>query len=392
MASFSNEIHQRLDNRFASIADLEKAAQKRMPKFAFDYLHGGIGAEAALARNRASLDAVCLRPSHIPTDLKGTLEPQLETDLFGQTWGAPFGVAPLGLSGLIWPDLANLLARTSKTANIPFILSTVATTSLEEIAKTSPATAWFQLYVPNDDKINRSLIERAKTAGYKTLVVTIDVPALGRRQRDIRNGLSVPIRVSLKTIIQAAMKPVWSIQTLQNGLPEFENLKQYIPPNTSMRAAAGYIPALSRGHVTAERLAQIRKIWPGTLLVKGVLNSADALIAKAAGCDGIIVSNHGGRQLDAAPSPLSQLPEIRQSIGKKMPILIDSGVRSGLDIARLLASGADFVFLGRGFAYGAAALGQRGTDHACYILMQELKNTLSQLGCATPKDLPKTLI
>ena len=387
MKNSTESKHQDLDYRFACIADLQNAAQKRMPKFAFDYLEGGIGNESALARNRAVLDAICLNPRHL---IEG-FEPQLETSLFGQTYSAPFGIAPLGLSGLIWPDLAKLLARTSTSANIPNILSTVATTSLEDIAKIAPQTAWFQLYVPNDDAITHSLIERTKNAGYKVLVVTIDVPALGRRQRDIRNGLSVPLKIGAKTIYQAALCPTWTLQTLVSGMPEFQNLKQYIPPNTSIRAAAGYIPALSRGHVSIERLKQIRNLWPGKLVVKGVLNKHDAKAAKSIGCDGLIVSNHGGRQLDAAKSTAQVLTEIRQSVGKNFPLMIDSGVRSGLDIARLLASGADFVFLGRSFAYGAAALGQQGVDHVHHILTQELENVLSQLGCPTPSALPATL-
>ena len=387
MSHKSETRHQQLDGRFASIADLEKMARKRMPKFAFDYLHGGIGRETALLRNRTGLDAVCLRPHHI-TD---GFEPQLQTQLLGRSYDAPFGIAPLGLSGLIWPNAATLLARTSKTANIPFVLSTVATTSLEKIARIAPQTAWFQLYIPNDQTINQSLIERAKTAGLQVLVVTVDVPALGRRERDIRNGLAVPPKISLTNIIQAALCPAWSLQTLRNGLPQFENLQQYVPKNTDLRSSASYISALARGHVSAERLKQVRDMWPGKLLVKGILNEQDAKTAKDIGCDGVIVSNHGGRQLDAAPATVETLADIRKAVGKKFPLLVDSGVRSGLDIARMLASGADFVFLGRSFAYGVAALGQRGADHAHHILAQELKNTLSQVGCPTPDLLPCTL-
>jgi len=388
MNNKSQELHQQLDNRFPSIADFEKAARKRIPRFAFDYLQGGIGCESALHRNRTGIDDICLRPRHITTGF----EPQLQTRLFDQTYSAPFGIAPIGLSGLIWPNMAILLARTSKAANIPFVLSTVATTSLEKIAETAPQTAWFQLYIPNDQTINQSLIERAKTAGYQTLVVTVDVPALGRRERDIRNGLSVPPKISLTNIIQAAMCPTWSLQTLANGMPAFENLKQYVPPNTDLRSSASYISALARGHVSAERLQQVRDLWPGKLLVKGILNQQDAKTAKDIGCDGVIVSNHGGRQLDAAPSTAQALVEIRKAVGKNYPLLVDSGVRSGLDVARMLASGADFVFLGRGFAFGAAALGQRGADHVNHILVQELKNTMAQLGCPTPDLLRHTLI
>ncbi len=388
MTPDNDTIHQQLDQRFASIADLELAAQKRMPKFAFDYLQGGIGAETALARNRTTLDTICLRPRHIVDGF----EPQLQTTLLGQTYAAPFGIAPLGLSGLIWPDAASLLARTAHRSNIPFVLSTVATTSLEDIAKIAPQNAWFQLYIPNDETINQSLIERAKTTGYKVLVVTIDVPALGRRQRDIRNGLAVPPKISLSTIVQSAMAPRWTFATLRHGVPDFENLKQYVPANTDMRASAGYISALARGHVSRTRLQQVRDLWPGKLIVKGILNSQDAKTAKNIGADAIIVSNHGARQLDAAPAPTTILADIRKTVGKNFPLIADSGITSGLDVARMLASGADFVFLGRGFAYGVAANGQRGADHAHHIISSELKNVLSQLGCPTPATLTDTLL
>ncbi len=387
MSSDAETKTQRLDRRFACLADLEVAAKRRMPKFAFDYLQGGIGNEAALARNRAALDAICLRARH----LVDGFEPLLETKLLGQTYAAPFGIAPLGLSGLIWPDAATLLARTAAKNNLPFVLSTVATTSLESIAKTAPENAWFQLYIPNDESINASLIERAKSAGYKVLVVTVDVPALGRRPRDIRNGLAVPPKISLSTVFQSAMAPVWSLQTLAHGLPDFENLKQYVPANSDMRASAGYISALARGHVSPDRLRLVRDMWPGKLIVKGVLSPQDAKTAKDIGCDAIIVSNHGGRQLDAAPATISVLADIRKTVGKKFPLIADSGITSGLDIARMLASGADFVLLGRGFAYGVAANGQRGADHTAHILTAELKNTLSQLGCPTPATLAGTL-
>lgn len=388
MTSSSVEIHQKLDHTCPSIADLEIAAKRRLPAFAFDYLQGGIGRETALIRNRSALDDICLTPRHIVDGF----EPDLTTTLLGTSYAAPFGIAPLGLSGIIWPDGARLLARTSHKSNIPFVLSTVATTSLEDIAQTAPDTAWFQLYVPNDRDINRSLVERAKNAGYDVLVVTVDVPALGRRDRDIRNGLAVPPKITLANIIQAATSPAWTLQTLRHGMPKFHNLTPYVPPNTDLRSSASYVSALARGHVTPERLQEVRDLWPGKLLVKGVLNPQDIKTALSMGIDGIIVSNHGGRQIDAAPATAAIISEMRKTVGAGFPLLADSGIRSGLDIARMIASGADFVLLGRAFAYGVAAKGQIGADHAHHILTQELKNVLSQLGCHTPKTLPETLL
>ena len=386
MATQKDSIHQALDRRFASLGDLRAQAKRRLPKFAFDYLQGGIGNEAGLARNRACLDEIILKPKHI---LQG-FEPDLETGFLGRQWAAPFGVAPIGLSGIIWPNAAIHLAAMAERRNIPFGLSTVATTSLETIAATAPASGWFQLYIPNDEAINKSLIERAINAGYQTLIVTTDVPALGRRQRDIKNGLAVPPKISLASIWQSVLHPRWTIETVLAGIPAFENLDQYVPKGSDMRSSASYISALARGHVSMDRLARVREQWPGKLIVKGILSREDARTAKQTGADAIIVSNHGARQLDAAPAPLQVIAEIRKTVGKDFPIIMDSGVESGLDIARLLASGADFVLIGRGFAYSVAALGKNGPDHAFHILASELKNVMSQLGCRTPLDLTGT--
>jgi L-lactate dehydrogenase (cytochrome) len=380
--------HLALDPRYASIDDLEKGAKRKLPKFAFDYLQGGIGPETGISRNRQALDNICLLPRH----LVDRFEPSLETEIFGQKWSAPFGMGPIGLSGLIWPDAASHFARTSADRNIPTVLSTVATTSLESIAKLAPDTAWFQLYVPNDESINHSLINRAKAAGYKNLVVTVDVPTLGRRERDIANALTVPPKITLANIVHAALHPHWSLTTLAHGVPKFENLIQYVDDHANMRSAAKYVSALARGHVDLARLQKIRDLWDATLIVKGILNGDDAKDAKQLGCDGIIVSNHGARQLDAAPAPVEVLTTIRKAVGKDFPLLIDSGARSGLDVARLLASGADFVFLGRAFAYSVAALGAKGPYHADYILKTQLENVMSQLGCRSVRGLPATLV
>ena len=388
MTNTQNNYHQTLERKFANISDLEAKAKRRLPKFAFDYLQGGIGAETAIARNRLSLNNIELNPHHIIEPF----EPQLKTSLLGKNWSAPFGIAPLGLSGLIWPDAAKHFAATAEHKNIPIVLSTVATTKLETIAQLAPKTAWFQLYIPNDDEINHSLIERAKAAGYKTLVVTIDVPALGRRERDIKNGLAVPPKITITNIMQGAMHPTWGLSTLKTGIPDFETLTQYVPKGTDMRAASQYVSALARGHVSLDKLKKVRDLWQGNLIIKGILNEVDAASAKQIGCDAIIVSNHGGRQLDAAPSPINVLNKIRREIGAQMPIIADSGIRSGLDIARMMAHGADFVLLGRAFGYGVAALGANGPDHVHYILSQELKNVMAQLGCKTPQDLPRTTL
>lgn len=378
--------HQKLERRYADIEDLRRAAKRRLPGFADDYLSSGIGPQVCLEANRRCLDGVKL----IPHNVVDPFTPDLTTRLFGHDWSAPYGIAPLGLSGLIWPDAACHFARTAADRNIPVALSTVATTSLEKIAEIAPQAAWFQLYIPNDEEITASLVKRAGDAGYRTLIVTVDVPALGRREKDIRNGLSVPPKISARNIFQAAMCPSWSLATLASGLPDFENLKQYVPEGTGLRGAAGYVSSLARGHVSIDKLNKVRAQWKGNLVVKGILSAEDAKLAKQAGCDAIVVSNHGGRQLDAAPCPLKQVAVVREAVGGSMPILADSGVRSGLDIARMLAAGADFVLLGRAFAWGVAALGAKGPDHVDYILRSQLQNVLSQVGCPTPDELVNT--
>lgn len=383
MTKGSKIDHAELDQKFPAICDLEKKARQKLPGFAFNYLSGGIGNEAGLARNRAFLENICLEPRHIVEPF----QPVLHHSLLGQDWSAPFGIAPIGLSGLIWPDMAKLFAQASREANIPAVLSTVATTSIEKIADISADTSWFQLYVPNDEKIAESLVERARHAGIRTLVVTVDVPALGRREKDIANGLSVPPKISLTNIWQGAMHPHWAFETLKSGLPTFENLTPYVDGHQNMRSAANYVSSLARGHVSADKLARVRAWWDGSLLVKGIISKQDALAAKAAGADGLVLSNHGARQLDAALPPGQLLPDIRQAVGADFPLVVDSGVRSGLDIARLLAMGADFVLLGRAFCFGAAALGWRGPYHVHHILASQLANVMSQVGAADIKSL-----
>ena len=375
--------HIALDRRFATIDDLARAARARIPAYAHDYLTGGIGNETCLKRNRKALDAVTFAPDMIT----GPVTPDLSVEIFGQRFDLPVGIAPIGLSGLIWPRLAEHFAASAVRANIPAILSTVATTSLEKFAKAGSPNAWFQLYVPNDDDINRSLIERARTAGYEVLVVTVDVPALGRRPRDIKNGLSVPPRISLSTIVQSAMRPRWAIETLLAGMPEFENLTQYVPKGTDMRSAAQYTSALARGHVGPDKLKKVRDLWPGKLVVKGIMSPNDARTAIKAGADAVYVSNHGGRQLDAARSPVEVIADIAKAAGPDIPVFADSGIRSGLDAARMLAAGASFTFAGRPFAWGAAALGPHGVDHVVHILENELQTTMTQLGCPSIGDL-----
>ncbi|HJO02365.1 MAG TPA: alpha-hydroxy acid oxidase [Acidobacteriota bacterium] len=365
----------------ASIEDLARTAERRIPRFAFDYLEGATGREVCLERNRAQLDAITLTPRFM-VDVTSL---DLSTELFGQRYEMPFGVAPVGLSGLMWPGTELILAAAAARAGIPYCLSTLSTVKMEEVAAIAGSRAWFQLYVTKDTEVAEDLVRRAGDAGFGALIVTIDVPAASRRERDIRNGLSLPPRMGLETIYRAAVRPAWVAQVLRNGRPKFHNVAQYAPAGTSLE---GYVKEqFLHRPLSWRRIEAIRAQWSGPLVLKGILHPDDARRAVDAGADGLIISNHGGRQLDAAPTPLDVLPAIQEAVGDRPTLMVDSGIMSGLDVARCLARGAQFVFCGRAFVYGVAALGKAGGDHAVAILREGLQDILTQIGCASASDL-----
>ncbi len=360
----------------------------RIPRFAADYLLGGIGGETCLRRNREVLSEVKLRSRGI----RSTFKPELDAEIFGRQFDAPFGIAPIGLSGLVWPRAAEHMAASARLHNVPFALSSFATTDLETARAAAGENAWFQLYATRDPAIENDLIDRAETAGYEVLLVTIDIPTSTPRERDIANGLSVPPRLTLQTIAQVAARPRWALQTLIDGIPRFASLKPYIPEGVSIDREMEFLHDAVEGHVSREKLARIRERWSGTLVVKGVLSVEDASFCASIGVDGMVVSNHGGRQLDASPHALDVLPDIRAAVGEGMRLIVDGGIRSGLDIARIIASGADFALLGRAFVCATGAAGRPGCDRAMALLKNELRHTLAQLGCEKIADLPNHLI
>jgi L-lactate dehydrogenase (cytochrome) len=370
---------------YPSVDDLRNKAKKRMPKFAFEYLDGGCNEDVNLHRNTAEIRDVRLVPSY----LTPFTESSLKTELFGHTYDAPFGIAPVGLQGLMWPNAPEILAKAAFEHNIPFVLSTVTTSSIERIAEITEGKAWFQLYHPAEDKYRDDILQRAAAAGNEVLVLLCDVPTFGFRPRDIRNGLSMPPRMTAKNIAQVLTHPKWAMQTLKHGQPNFETLKPYMSGNLTLKGLGGFMDQMFSGRLDDDKIAQIRDKWKGKIVLKGVASEADTEKAIKLGLDGIIVSNHGGRQLDAGESTIKPLARIAPKYGDQIKVMMDSGMRSGPDIARTLASGAEFTFMGRSFMYGVGALGNRGGYHTIALLKTQLKQVMDQVCCERVEDLPR---
>ena len=368
--------------KYPRLTDLEKKAKRRIPPFMFAYLDAGTGRDFAKDANEAAYREISLTPQF----LRGRVAADTSTTLLGKVYGAPFGVAPIGLSSTIWPGAEQILARAAKAHNFPYALSTVAGDSIERVSKVGGDITWFQLYPPADRDMCLDMMRRARECGVKTLVVTADVPAPSRRERMRLSGGPVGSRgksmYTPRVIMQSMSRPEWALRLLANGGPRFRNIEPYSDKFGGM-GVTEFIGSQLNGGLDWDYLDIIRDRWPGKLLLKGILHGQDAERAARAGVDGLVISNHGGRQLDAAPHPLHQLPHIRAVVGNKMPLIVDSGIRSGLDVAKAIASGADFALIGRSFLYAVAALGKRGGEHAATVLIEELQDVMRQLGVAS---------
>jgi len=378
----------RYNSKYPSVEDLRAKAQRRIPRFAFEYLDGGCNEDVNLHKNTSDIRDVELLPYYLTEHT----ESKMRTELFGHTYDAPFGIAPVGLQGLMWPNSPEILAKAAFEHNIPFILSTVTTSSIERISEITEGRAWFQLYHPAETAVRDDILNRAEAAGCPVLVILCDVPTFGFRPRDIRNGLAMPPRMSIKNILQILGKPLWAYNTLVHGQPNFETLRPYMPKNLNLKQLGKFMDQTFSGRLNEERIKPIRDMWKGKLVLKGVANEADAEAAAKLGLDGIIVSNHGGRQLDAGESTIKPLTRIAQRYGDKIKVMMDSGIRSGPDIARTMASGAEFTFMGRSFMYGVAAMGKPGGDHTISLLKTQLQQVMEQICCQDVKDFPKHLI
>ena len=373
-----------LVDKYPRVSDMVGVAKRRMPHFAAEYLFAGTGYDEALENNRKAFNEVFLVPQY----LKGTVNPNLKTKLFGYEYDAPFGMAPVGMTSLMWPGAEIALSKMSVKNNIPFFLSTVSCTSVEEVGKHLDGNGWFQLYPPADKAIRNDLLKRAKNSGFKTLIITADIPASSRRERLRMAGVSVPPKNNLRTFFQAAICPSWSIGTLINGIPAFGTMDQYSDGSWhgNAKSKAGFAGSQMQRYLDWDYLKEVRDIWKGPIILKGLMDIEDA-IKTTKFVDAIYLSNHGGRQLDIAPSTLQILPEIRKKVGSKFPIIIDSGFYSGQDICKGLMLGADFVMTGRPFIIGLAALGAKGANHVHDILKDELSNIMEQVCAENIKEL-----
>lgn len=371
-----------LDHAYPSISDLARRARRRIPHFVWEYLDSGTGDDDAHHRNHAALDAIRL----MPAVLEGEPETDLSVTLFGHRYALPFGVAPVGMSGLMWPGGEHLLCDAACAANIPYCLSSMATKSPEDMKDRTGDVGWFQLYAPGEPDIRRDFLKRARDAGFRVMVLTLDVPGASRRERQRRADIRQPPAITPRIALQCALRPRWSIEILRSGgKPTLATLAKYGDVR-SPRPGTDHLGYRLRTSPDWEYLRAVRAEWEGPLVVKGLMDPAPVRRILEEGVDALWVSNHGGRQLDAAPAAIDALPAIRAAAGPDIPILFDSGIRSGTDILRAIAMGADFTFLGRAFHYGIAALGAAGGAHVIRILEDSLRADMVQMGLARPEE------
>jgi L-lactate dehydrogenase (cytochrome) len=374
-----------LHARYPALSDLRARARARLPRFVWEYLDSGTGEEATTARNRRMLDAVRLWPSI----LHGEFAPDLSTTLLGQDHALPVGMAPVGMSGLVWPDAERLLARAATALGLPYTLSTVAAARPEEVGPHLDGRGWFQLYPPRDEGIREDMLRRARDAGFSVLVLTVDVPVGSRRERQLRSGLTQPPRLTPRLLAQVARCPAWALGMARRGMPRMRLIDDYAGQTRGMQLNkhAGY---LLRTSPDRDYLRWLRAAWDGPLVVKGVLRAEDARLIEAEGADAVWVSNHAGRQFDAAPATIEALPAIRAATS--LPVILDGGIEGGLDILRAIALGADFVMLGRAWHYALGALGPQGPAHLADILAEDLRANMGQLGTRRPEAVRGRLI
>jgi len=387
----ANPRYAELYRHYPTIDYLRRAARRRLPHFAFEYSDGGAGKDdAGIMRNWAALDAVELVPRY------GVMPalPPCDVELFGRRYAAPIGVAPMGGPAIVWPGADIHLARAAQRARIPYTLGTVGCATIEQIAAIAPDVFWFQLYraARNNHAIGFDLVRRAAAAGCHALMLTLDVPVRTTRAREAVVGLGGAFDPDLRMMLQMAVSPAWSMALWKNGIPRFSNLRAYVGDNASIKDMVAFARSEMGGAFTWEEVAQYRDRWKGTLIVKGILHPQDAEKAVALGVDGLFVSNHGGRQIEALPAPIDALPAIVAQVGKRATVMLDSGIRSGTDVVRAYALGAAAAFAGKAFLWGLGALGEEGPGHVIDLLIEETQSALGQLGAKRPEEARSVVI
>lgn len=369
-----------------SVEDLRGRARARLPRAVFDFIDGAAEDEVSLRRNRAQFEELAF----VQRVLTGSAERNQSVELFGTRYASPFGIGPTGLAGLAWPRAELALAKAAAAAKIPFALSTVASVSIEDAGAASNAPKWFQLYLLRDRGISRALAERAREAGFQALILTVDCPVGGKRERDPRNNFTLPLRPTLRNVVDFASRPGWLWQVARNGAPRAENLVAAAGNEKGAQALAAFMEAQVDPAISWQDVAEVRKMWSGPLILKGILSPEDAAMAADHGADGVILSNHGGRQLDGAVSPMALLPYIAEALGDRLTILCDSGFRRGSDVVKAVALGAAAVLLGRATLYGVGAGGEAGATRTITILREEVDRVLALLGASSLADVDST--
>jgi (S)-mandelate dehydrogenase len=368
-----------LHRRFPTIGHMRARARRHVPHFVFEYMDGGAGADVGIAHNWAALDAVELVPRY------GVMPalPPIDVELFGRRYAAPIGIAPMGGPALVWPGADAAMARAAQRARVPYCLGTVGGMTIEQAAQLAPDVFWFQLYrmARNDHALGLDLVRRAEVAGAHVLVLTIDVPVRTTRPREAAVGLGRgPFRPDLPMLVDMLRSPAWLMALIRHGRPKFSNIKSYASANASGEEVIRFARNEIGGAFTWDEIARFRDRWRRPMVLKGILHPLDAAKAVAMGIEGIWVSNHGGRQIEALPPPIDVLPAIAAETGSRATLIMDSGIRSGTDVIRAVALGAQATFAGKAFLWGLGALGEAGPEHVINLLIAEARSALGQIG------------
>jgi L-lactate dehydrogenase (cytochrome) len=367
-----------LRRRYPTVDYVRQGARRHGPRFAFEYCDGGAGSDGGIKRNAAALDAIELIPRYgLASEL-----PAVNCELFGRSYSAPLGIAPIGTPSIVLPGADEHFATAAQRARVPYIQSTVAGMSIERAAELAPDVFWFQLYrFPRDDHaIGHDLVRRADAAGAHVLVITLDTPVRTVRSREVAVGITHPFKPDLRMILDILSSPRYCAELLTRGHARFANLMRYAGERAGINEAADFVQRELRGAFTWDEVARYRDAWKGPLVLKGILHPADAERAVSLGVDGIYVSNHGGRQIEALPAPIDALPAVVAAVGHRATVLIDGGIRHGLDVVRALALGASAAFAGKAFLWSLGAIGAEGPGHVIDLLTGEARASLAQVG------------